>query len=403
MNLLTDRAVRGDLAPGRHADGGCLYLRVKEGGSKSFSFMSDMTFEGRKKRIQLGLGGYPLTTLAQARAKASELRNRIKDPVIKARLEDGMSLRETIDLEDRRHARDAIKTVPTFGEFSKNWLDANLDNMTTNLKARQQWYSTLKAYAAPMNALPLDQIEIEHVLACLQPIWTTKTETARRVQQRLFRILAAAKVYGHRSGDNPAQWAGNLDMALPSVKKLKGHHAAIPYAALPAYFRKLKERHTGSSLALQFIILTTVRSGEGRGAEWAEIDLDTATWTIPPERMKARKKHVVPLSDPAREILETMRQGNETPFVFPSSGHAGHVTEASLRKLMSKTNAQAFTIHGFRSAFRDWAGNETEFPRELAEEALAHQLDSVEAAYRRSVAVERRRSLMASWATFVAG
>lgn len=397
IHRLTDRTVKGSLPPGRHADGGCLYLRVKEGGSKSFAFMSDLTIDGQKRRIQMGLGGYPTTSLAAAREKALDLRARIKEPVIKLRLERGASLREAVELEERRAAEAAIQLAPTFGDFSKEWLDANLDNMTSNLKARQQWYSTLAAYAGPINSKPVDEIDFEDVLACLQPIWSTKHETARRVQQRIFRILAAAKVYGHRTGDNPAQWSGNLDLALPLLKRVKGHHAAMPYADLPDYFEKLTNKKTTASLALQFIILTASRSGEGRGALWSEIDLDQALWTLPAERMKARKDHIVPLSKKALTILKRMKEGNKSTFVFPSTGSGGHLTEASLRKLMKTTGAGEFTIHGFRSTFRDWAGNETDFPRELAEEALAHQLGSVEAAYRRGKAVEKRRELMEAW------
>ena len=239
------------------------------------------------------------------------------------------------------------------------------------------------------------------ILKCLRPIWTDKPETARRVQQRIERILSAADVLGHRTGRNPAKWKGHLDQVLHGMRHVRQHHAAMTYAALPGYMEELAARQTMASLCLQFIILTAARSGEARGASWDEIDLARGVWTVAAERMKARRPHQVPLSGAALSVLKTLDPGrNRGPaFVFLSPTGSGHLSEGTLRKLMTQTGAD-FTVHGFRSAFRDWAGNATEFPRDLAEEALAHQLGAVEAAYRRDQAVERRRVMMEAWAVF---
>ena len=400
LHRLTDRKVKSDLKPGRYADGGCLFLRVKESGARSFAFMSDLTFQSGRRRVQYGLGGYPTVSLSDARAKAAELRRKVREPIFRARLEQGASIKSLLEEEAKREVALMTGTVPTFGEFSKSWMDTHLDSITSNLKARQQWYTSLAAYAEPINDLPVNLITINDVLACLTSIWNTKHETARRVQQRICRILAAAKIQGLRDGDNPAQWAGTLEMALPRPKRHRKHHAALPYSDLPSFWAKLKVTNSMAALALQFIILTACRSEEGRGVRWDEIDLDQKVWTLPAERMKARKVHQVPLCGSAVALLKYMQQGSETQFVFPGKGKDGFVTEASVRKLMNEL-APGYTTHGFRSAFRDWAGNETEFPRELMEEALAHQLGSVEAAYRRSKAIERRRELMEAWSDYL--
>ena len=400
LNKLTDRKIKSGLKPGRYGDGGCLFLRVKESGSKSFAFMSDLTFPMGKRRVQYGLGGYPTVSLALAREKATDLRLRVREPEFRARLENGVSIRELLMEEGRREAAAQEGEVPTFGEYSRQWMDKNLDSKTTNLKARQQWYSTLETYAGPINNMHINKIGVAEVLECIEPIWQSKNVTARRVQQRIATILGAAKVQGLRSGDNPAQWKDNIEHALPAPKRVRKHHKAMPYADLPAFWARLKNKQTLAAVALQFVILTTARSVEGRGARWEELDLVNKIWTLPPERMKARKEHQVPLSGKAILILQSMKVVSEGPYVFHSTGQGGFVTETAVRNLMKEMQSDG-TIHGFRSAFRDWAGNNTEFPRELIEESLAHQLGSVEAAYRRGKAIERRREVMEAWANFV--
>ena len=400
LHRLTDRKVKSNLKPGRYADGGCLFLRVKESGARSFAFMSDLTFQSGRRRVQYGLGGFPTVSLSEARVKAAELRRKVRNPVFRARLEQGASIKSLIEEESRCEASRMIEAVPTFGAFAKQWMNENLDAMTSNPKARQQWYNSLATYAAPINDKQVNIITVSDVLACLSPIWQTKHETARRVQQRIFKILAAAKVHGYRDGDNPAQWQGNLELTLPKPKRARKHQVAMPYGDIPSFWKRLQAKTTIASLALQFVILTAARSGEGRGARWDEIDLEAKVWTLPPERMKARKEHSVPLCDCLVTMLTQLKDLAETPFVFPSSAKTGFVTETAVRSLLKEMQAEC-TTHGFRSTFRDWAGNETEFPRELMEEALAHQLGSVEAAYRRSKAIERRRNLMEAWSGYL--
>jgi integrase len=293
----------------------------------------------------------------------------------------------------------------TFGEFAEQWLSSNLDDFR-NAKHRQQWRSTLEAYAKPLNDKPIEAIETAHVLEVLQPIWNTKRETARRVRGRIERILDAAKAKGLRTGENPARWRGHLKAILPDQKKPVQHHAAMPFETLPAFIAQLRERDALSARALEFLILTGTRSTEGRGALWSEIDLDAGVWTIPGERMKANKAHRVPLSDAALAVLEPLHElkSDDGVFVFPKMGGEGFVSEAALRNLMGRMGAGEWTIHGFRSTLRDWAGEATSFPRDVAEMALAHKVgDEVERAYRRGDALEKRRALMQAWADYCGG
>jgi len=401
INKLSDRAINAKKAAGRYADGGGLYLQVQPGGSRTFIFMK--TYGG--KRQVLGLGAYPAVTLAAARTKAFELRKQFEEGELAELVTAETSLSEAHHQlqmrrrEEKRLAAQKEEARVTFSEFSKDWMDKNLVSLS-NPKARQQWYNTLRDYAKPIAGLPVDEIKTEHVLNCLKPIWQTKPETARRVQQRIERVLAAAEVLGLRDGKNPAQWNRNLDLLLPNMRSLRQHHPAMPYSKLPDYFAELSGRYSCASQCLRFIILTAVRSSEGRGALWSEIDFEKSVWTIPPERMKARKEQRIPLSSACLALLVERRSLDTSGFVFKSPTIASHVSEAALRNLMSGTGANDYTIHGFRSTFRDWAGNATSFPRELAEEALAHQLGSVEAAYRRDLATERRRELMESWSQY---
>jgi integrase len=406
-NKLTDRTIRALAAAGRYADGGGLYLQVQPGGSKTFVFIR----QTNGRRNLAGLGPYPAVSLAAARTKAALIRAAEEDGRVQLLMGAGRDFAEAcagLTVGGKIAGappgdHDTQDQVPTFRDFSKDWMDRNLIKLS-NEKARAQWHSTLKAYAKPIASKRLDEIDTGDILKCLRPIWTEKPETARRVQQRIERILSAADVLGHRTGRNPAQWKGHLDQVLPVMLHMRKHHAAMPYAALPDYMEELVARQTMAARCLQFIILTAARSGEARGASWDEIDLARGVWTVSAERMKARRPHHVPLSTAALAILKAIDPGPNRgkAFVFLSPSGSGHLSEAALRKLMAQTEADEFTIHGFRSAFRDWAGNATEFPRDLAEEALAHQLGAVEAAYRREQAVERRRVMMEAWAIFAA-
>lgn len=404
-NKLTDRTIRALGKPGRYADGGGLYIQVQPRGSKSFVFLCQKN--GRRRLA--GLGSYPSLTLAAARSKAAIIRAAEEDGRLRHLMAGGLGFPEAcarLTAPGALIGAEAIEAVPrrdvpTFREFSKEWMARNLVKLT-NDKARAQWASTLNAYARPISRKRLDDIDTDDILKCLRPIWTEKPETGRRVQQRIERILSAATVLNHRSGPNPAQWKGHLDQVLPAMRHLRQHHPAMPYARLPAYMKELAMRQTMASFCLRFIILTAARSGEGRGATWEEIDLERRVWTVGAERMKARRSHQVPLSGAALEILDAIAPGpnRRSAPVFLSPSGSGNISENAMHKLMAQSGAGAFTIHGFRSTFRDWAGNATDFPRDLAEEALAHQLGAVEAAYRREQAVERRRVMMEAWAAF---
>lgn len=255
-----------------------------------------------------------------------------------------------------------------------------------------------------MRGTPVDEIDTAAILDVLKPLWSAKPETAARLRQRIESVLDAAKAQGHRTGENPAAWRGHLAHLLPKRPTLaKGHHAAMAYADLPAFVEKLRA-HQGRSIAafaLEFLILTAARSGEVYGARWPEIDLEARVWTIPPERMKAGRQHRIPLSERAVAILSEMAKVRTNHFVFPgrSDGRLSHIAMA---KVMDRLEVEGATPHGFRSAFRDWAGNETHFAREVAEAALAHSIgDAAEQAYRRGDALEKRRDLMEAWCRYV--
>ena len=365
------------------ADGGGLYLQVSGKGGRSWLFR----YRWQGKRPEIGLGPYPAVTLAEARRRA----------------ELGRSALANLPPRDPAEVLKAEEGEPTtFGEFAEQWLSSNLDDFR-NAKHRQQWRNTLEAYAKLLNDKPIDDIETSDVLETLQPIWTTKRETARRVRGRIERILDAAKATGLRTGENPARWRGHLKAILPDQKKPVQHHAAMPFETLPAFIAKLRGRDALSARALEFLILTGTRSTEGRGALWSEIDLEARVWTIPGERMKANKAHRVPLSGAAMAVLEPLHElkSDDGMFVFPKMGGDGFVSEAAIRNLMGRMGAGDWTIHGFRSTLRDWAGEATSFPRDVAEMALAHKVgDEVERAYRRGDALEKRRALMQAWADY---
>ena len=258
-----------------------------------------------------------------------------------------------------------------------------------------------RVYCQPLRAKPVDAIETADVLTVLQPIWQTKPETASRVRGRIERILNAAKAKGYRSGENPAAWRGHLDNLLPKQSRLsRGHHAAMPYAKLPAFVAQLRARDAMAARALEFTILTAARSGEVRGAVWSEIDLGAKVWTIPPERMKAARQHSVPLSARAIDILREVSRARNSDFVFPGQLAGKPLSALALERLLIRIGIED-TVHGFRSTFRDWCGEETHFARELAEHALAHAMgDKAEQSYRRGNALEKRRALMEAWSTF---
>ena len=377
MGKLTARKVE-TAKPGKHGDGDGLQLSVASTGARKWV----LRFLWGGKAREMGLGSYPEIGLAEAREKALAARKLARNGVD--------------PIADRRQD----KRVPTFGELADEVVTEQGKSFR-NAKHRAQWRMTLETYAAPLRPKAIDAIGTEDVLSVLKPIWTAKAETASRLRGRIERVLNAAKAKGLRSGENPAAWRGHLENLLPKRQKLaRGHHAAMSYPDVPAFAARLREREAVAALALEFAILTAVRSGEVLGGRWDEIDLDAKVWTIPAERMKAAREHRVPLSKRALAILKKAEAARTGNLVFPGQ-RVGLPLSVMAMDMVLRRMGESVTVHGFRSSFRDWAGNETHFPRELAEHALAHVMrDKAEQAYRRSDALEKRRALMDAWAAY---
>lgn len=377
-NKLTDAACKAASKPGLLSDGGGLYLAVKPSGAKSWAFV----WKASGKRREMGFGPYPAVKLARARALAADAREAIaegRDPIAEKRKEE----------------------EPTFGEAADAFLASN-ETAWRNEKHRAQWAMTLGTYAKPMRGRKVSEIGTDDVLGVLTPLWQKRPETASRLRGRIERVLDFARAKGWREGENPALWRGHLKAILPARQKLtRGHHAAMPYRAVPDFLAQLAGRDAMAARGLAFLILTAARSGEVLGATWDEFDLEAGIWTIPANRMKAGQLHRVPLSKPALGIIAALSEARVSDFVFPGQKPNRPLSGMAFEMLLRRMQAGAFTVHGFRSAFRDWAGDETSFPREVAEQALAHRVgDATERAYRRADALERRRKLMEAWASY---
>jgi len=293
--------------------------------------------------------------------------------------------------------------IPTFGDAAAELIES-LTPSWRGTRQRAAWEQTLSAYAQPLAHMRVDMIETEQVLKALRPIWTTKPATASLVRSRIERVLDASKAQGQRAGENPARWRGHLAMLLPAPKKLsRGHFAAMPYRDLPAFMDRLRALQGVASRCLEFQILTATRPGEALGAMWQEIDLDQRLWVIPSSRMKAGREHRVPLTDRALQILEVMKsEVGAGGVIFPSRIPGRPRSGMELARAIKNAKGGPVTAHGFRSSFRDWAGDTTHFARELAEAALAHTIgNATEAAYRRASAIEKRRQLMAAWEAYI--
>jgi integrase len=299
-------------------------------------------------------------------------------------------------IEERKQGR--VK-VNTFGEMATEVMEAKFKEFR-NEKHKSQWEQTISFYAKPLLKKVVSEIDTADILKVLKPIWDTKPETASRLRGRIETILNAAKAKGMRFGENPALWKGHLDNLLPKRQRLtRGHFAALPYQEISKLIETIRKSGSISTFALEFTILTAARSGEIRGATWGEIDFEKAAWVIPAERMKAGKEHRVPLTARAIESLEKMKPlaRGKTSFVFPSRKEGKPLSDMTLAESLKHFNKEV-TVHGFRSAFRDWCGEETHYPRELAEAALAHSIgNAVEQAYRRGDALKKRRELMKDW------
>lgn len=364
-----------------------LSLQVTETGARSWILRATI---GARRR-DVGLGPYPDVTLAQARERAREAREQIRqgiDPV-----------------EQRRAMRAALVASQspriTFDEAARKFLAAKRHEFK-NPKHAAQWGSTIETYASPViGRLSVDAVELAHLVQILEPIWLSKTETAKRLRGRIEAVLAWATVSGFRTGDNPATWKNNLDAILPKpgkVAKVKNHRA-LPIDEMGGFMAELRKREGMAAQALRFLILTAARSGEVRGATWEEIDLDAKLWTIPGERMKAGREHRVPLSDEAVALLKALPRLKGSPYVFPAP-RGGTLSDMTISAVTRRMEVDAVP-HGFRSTFRDWCAERTNYPREVAEMALAHTIESkVEAAYRRGDLFEKRRRMMRDWAKF---
>jgi integrase len=383
---LSDSRVKTLTGAGIYADGDGLFLRVRRGGSKQWFFI----FRRGKKRTEIGLGGYGRGTapvsLALAREKADAIREKLARGI-----------------DPRSEAKPA--RVITF----KHCMDSLLKSKAaawTNGKHKAQWEMTLRDYATPLHDLPVAEIVVGDVKECLVPHWQERPETAYRLRGRIQAVIDYAIAHGWRTTDNPARWRGLLDKVMPKRHRLtRSHHAALHYGSASTVARRLRESSGTAARAVEFLMLTAARSGEARFATFSEVNLEARTWTIPASRMKAGKAHVVPLSDRALAVIEIMRQRATSEFIFGGDVDGRPISDtAMMNALRLASPDKAATLHGLRSTFRDWCGDCTGFPRDVAEAALAHELsDKTEAAYRRNTALEKRRELMAMWAAFCDG
>lgn len=405
---LSDVAVRNMKKPGVHTVGGVTGLKLQIAKSGARSWILRATVAGKVRDI--GLGSCANISLKQARELAREMHQQIQigiDPVAERQ-------------QKRQDLAAARARIKSFDACAEEYIQLQ-EPKWKGPKQASQWRASIRDYASPiLGHLSVADIDTPHILNVLQPIWITKTETASRVRGRIENILSYATTSGYRQGENPARLRGHLDNLLPKASqvKSKGHHAALPYQDIGRFMADLRIRDTTSARALEFSILTACRSGEIRGAKWSEINLQSQQWTIPANRMKAKKEHIVPLSSAAIAVLKTQRSvRNTSEFVFPGA-RGGQMSDVTISKFVKSMNDISIakghsgyvdphqnnavvTPHGFRSSFRDWAAEQSNFPREVIEHALAHQLkDKAEAAYQRGSALPKRIKLMEAWADY---
>lgn len=386
-NKLTDTQIKS-ARPGWHGDGDGLWLRVKPDGNRSWVFVS--VRHGRRREMGLGAYGRGVrdVSLSAARAKADEVR------AILGRGGDPFK-----ELPERL----ASIKPRTFGAVADELLETMMPTFK-NAKHAAQWKMTLAEYAKPLRKIPIAEVSTDDVVRVLRPIWGTKPETATRLRGRIEKVLDRGKALGLRQGENPARWRGHLDHILGKPDKLRrGHHAAMPYDAIPGFMALVRAAPGFGPRALELTILTACRTSEVIGAKWDEFDWDAKIWTIPAARMKAGRPHQVPLTDRMIAILKDCADKRLNDFVFPGKRPQRPMSNMAMNMFMRREGAGHFTVHGFRSSFRDWAGDRTAFARDIAEMALAHKVgDAVELAYRRSSALEKRRKLMEAWEAFCA-
>lgn len=376
INKLTARAVASLDEPGMHGDGAGLYLKIDQTLSKRWVLVCFIN----KKRREMGLGSALAVDLKAARTAAAAARKMVADGL------DPIQERKTAD-----------RAADTFGDVAVRAI-ARLEDGWRSTKTAGQWLSSLKMHAANLWKLPIGDVGTAQVVEALQPIWQALPETATRVRARIEHVLDFARVEGLRAGENPARWKGHMQLLLGPQARKKGHHAAMPYEDVPAFVQRLRLRRANAARALEFLILGATRTTETRLARWPEIHDDL--WVIPGERMKSGREHVVTLTPRMLEILHEMRfQRGAGDYIFPGDQRIEPLSNMAMLVLLQRMSVEV-TVHGFRSSFRDWAGDCTDFAREVAELALAHNVgDETELAYRRRTAVNKRRELMTAWAT----
>ena len=389
IGVLSALAVGRESNPGFYSDGGGLYLRVGPTGAKSWVFR--YRIDGKLR--DMGLGPTHAVTLAEARAKATEARKLRVDGA------DPLQARQAV----RQAAKLEAAKAMTFQQCADAYIEAHRAGWK-NEKHGAQWGATLAAHVYPVfGELPVAAIDTGLVMKALEPIWTTKTETASRVRGRIESVLDWATTREYRTGENPARWRGHLDNLLPARSKVQKveHHAAMPYTDVGDFMARLRQQAGAGARALELAILTAARSGEILGARWDEIDMNAAIWTVPAGRMKAGQEHRVPLSAAALDVLGKMAAVREGDFVF-AGGRAGKsLSNMAMAMVLRRMELPELTVHGFRSTFRDWAAERTAYPSEVVEMALAHTIgNKVEAAYRRGDLFDKRRKLMDEWAKY---
>ncbi len=381
-NKLTASGIENVSGKRRIGDGAGLWLNISKSGGKSWVFR--WSPKGGQPR-EMGLGPYPAVKLARAREIAAQCREHVaagKDP---------------------KAERDRF-TGNTFGQVADQFLEIMMTRWTSD-KTRWQWVTTLGERCEPMRKRPVAEIDTADVLKILNPIWQDIPETARRVRSRIEEVLDFAKAREWREGENPARWRGHLAIILPNNQNvIKKHYPAMGYADLPEFWQRLNGMEALAPRALELLILTACRTSEVLKAPWSEFDLDGGLWVIPAERMKAKRDHRIPLTNEAVAILRPLQENKISDYVFPGQKPGKPLSGMAMEMLLRRMKIENVTVHGFRSTFRDWCGDETQFPREIAEAALAHKVGSeVEQAYRRSDALEKRRRLMEAWADYCTG
>ena len=391
MAGLTALTVSRTKAKGLYLDGGGLYLQVAASGQRSWIFRFRMG--GRTTARDMGLGSLTNVSLSEARVKAAAARKQLSDGI------------DPIEAKREAQTRTALEkaSAMTFEDAAQAYIAAHSQSWR-NLKHREQWPNTLRDYVYPVvGRLPVAAVNVSHIVRFLEAIWTSKPETASRVRGRVEAVLDWAAARGYRTGENPARWRGHLENLLPKrsrIQKVK-HHPALAYSEIGAFMAMLRQQEGVAALALQFLILTAARTSETIGARWQEIDMDKSTWIIPADRIKAGKEHRVPLSGPALAILRKMSEMRESDLVFPGGRRLKPLSTNALIALLKRMGCTGVTAHGFRSTFRDWCAEQTNYPRDVAEMALAHAIgDKVEAAYRRGDLFDKRTRLMEDWAMY---